>query len=798
MSGEPAPDSRTQDIARFGLADMVHTMADLRGRAERAPDFAAAAEAVVRGLHEGFTTDGVPVLRRVQLFTTRALRDLPLDLRPDSYDADLRCLLLEAGAGDVAAGRTRVIPLPSVEAAPMIAAMAAEFGLSAQDLVSGVDTTGSDGFGVFHVPVAAGSPHVPDQRFVAEHGIASVLGFGGVLPGGTSFCVVMFSAVTIPAETAAQFKAIAIGVRVGLLAHTDRTAAGASAELDALREHLAVLEETSRGQATALERAVDRLREEAELVDSLQAVGRRLTAQLDLDALVQDATDAATRATGAGFGAFFYNLVDDYGESYTLFTLSGVQRTAFERFPMPRNTKVFATTFNGVGTMRSPDIVTDDRYGQNPPYRGMPEGHLPVRSYLAVPVISPTSGEVLGGFFFGHPVPDQFTERHEQLAEGIAGYSAIALDNARLFARQRIMATELARSMLPVIPPTPGLRVISRYLPAATGTEVGGDWFDVISLPAGRTAFVIGDVAGRGVAAAAVMGQIRTAVRSYALLDLPPAEVLRNSAELAHATPNADFITCLYAVHDPADDSLAFASAGHLPAVYLAPDGTPTLIAETMGMPLGVGTTFTERQIDFPPGARLVLYTDGLVESRNGDLNDGIAALVAGLRELPADAEDALDALIDGLTGGAHEDDVALLHVHHEGAHRRLATLALSTDGTAAATARALVEHHLHEWGLSALADRAMTITSELVTNAIKHTGRPALFRLHADGTRLSIDVSDHGSTRPRTIPAALDDEQHRGLHIVECFASRWGTRPTTDGKVVWAEITIPHSTGTR
>ncbi len=149
-------------------------------------------------------------------------------------------------------------------------------------------------------------------------------------------------------------------------------------------------------------------------------------------ARVQMVTDTGVELTGAQFGAFFYNVKNEAGESYTLYTLSGVDRSAFARFPMPRNTAVFAPTFDGVGVVRSDDITRDPRYGRNAPYRGMPEGHLPVRSYLAVPVMA-GSGEVMGGLFFGHPETARFTERHERLMNGIAGQAAVAIDNARLY-----------------------------------------------------------------------------------------------------------------------------------------------------------------------------------------------------------------------------------------------------------------------------------------------------------------------------------------------------------------------------
>ncbi|WP_433781420.1 PP2C family protein-serine/threonine phosphatase [Actinomycetospora sp. CA-101289] len=414
-----------------------------------------------------------------------------------------------------------------------------------------------------------------------------------------------------------------------------------------------------------LRRAVGALRIEAAVIDALQGVGRRLTAHLDLDNLVQDATDAATTAVGAAFGAFFYNLVNQFGESYTLYTLSGVPREAFSRFPMPRNTQVFAPTFDGEGTLRSDDITVDRRFGHNAPYHGMPAGHLPVRSYLAVSVISPSNGEVLGGFFFGHPEPGRFTDRHEYLAEGIAGYSAIALDNARLYERERNFTRELSRSMLPDAPPVPGLDLVTRYLPASTGPKIGGDWFDVIPLDSGATAFVIGDVVGHGVPAATVMGQVRTAIRSYALLELAPSEVLRHVATLVDGFAEPTFVTCFYAVHT-AGEGLAYANAGHLPALLRRADGTIERLGEAVAQPLGVGREFPESTTTFPPGDDLLLYTDGLVESGSRDLTEGLDRLLEEFARLPRPlTSEACDGLVETLTGGTHDDDIALVYVHH-------------------------------------------------------------------------------------------------------------------------------------
>lgn len=182
-------------------------------------------------------------------------------------------------------------------------------------------------------------------------------------------------------------------------------------------------------------------REEAETL--LRTVAS-LSTELDLKRLVQTVTEAATTVTGAQFGAFFYNVVDADGESYTLYTIAGVPRERFSQFPMPRNTAIFSPTFTGQGIVRLDDVTKDPRYGQNPPYNGMPEGHLPVRSYLAVPVVS-RQGEVLGGLFFGHARPGVFTERCERLVAGIAAHAAVAIDNARLYAAERTARDDLKR-----------------------------------------------------------------------------------------------------------------------------------------------------------------------------------------------------------------------------------------------------------------------------------------------------------------------------------------------------------------
>ena len=200
---------------------------------------------------------------------------------------------------------------------------------------------------------------------------------------------------------------------------------------------------------TRQKRSEELIREQAHVLALLDTTGKTIASQLDLQNVLQTVTDTATQLTGAKFGAFFYNIISDQGEAFLLYTLSGAPREAFEKFGLPRNTAIFNPTFTGKGVVRSPDITKDPRYGKMAPHHGMPKGHLPVRSYLAVPVIS-RSGDVMGGLFFGHPDPDRFTERAEQLVVGVAAQATVAMDNARLYeaAQREIASRERAEAAL--------------------------------------------------------------------------------------------------------------------------------------------------------------------------------------------------------------------------------------------------------------------------------------------------------------------------------------------------------------
>jgi hypothetical protein len=628
------------------------------------------------------------------LFKTEEVANLPPDLQKQARQsaADVsdrsRFLTLLATEGDEPAWCDRrqsqahqLIPLLSteaVESAPMISALARELGVGVDAFVRGAseaEAVRAD-FDVLHVEQAAGSPHVPGQDFVREYAVRSVLGFGGLLPSGHVFAVVLFSRVHIPAETAWLFRTVALSVKLGLLPHMSapvfaghdaapkRPPISDMAQIRALEEMLELHERTAIEQAAALEARDEQLRREAEIVETLRQVGESLSAVLDVDAVVQLTTTAAVDVTGAQFGAFFYNVENEAGESYMLYTLAGAPREAFAGFPMPRNTPVFGPTFRADGIVRSDDITADPRYGKVGPYHGMPPGHLPVRSYLAVPVVSPTSLDVLGGLFFGHEAVGVFDERAERLGAGIAAQTAIALDNATLYRRERQTAVQLQQALLPGEPPQiPHLQVAHRYRPGTAGLNVGGDWYDVIELDETHAALVIGDVMGRGVRAAATMGQLRTSIRAFAAVNLPPAVIAERLNQIIVDLPDEQIATFLYAVYDAEARSLTYTSAGHLPPVLARADGSTHTLPADLGPPLGIPfAAFAEQTTPVAPGDAIALFTDGLVESRSRPVDEGIAAVQHILEQLDVTPEQACDKLLDALSDAADEDDIALLY----------------------------------------------------------------------------------------------------------------------------------------
>jgi anti-sigma regulatory factor (Ser/Thr protein kinase) len=369
---------------------------------------------------------------------------------------------------------------------------------------------------------------------------------------------------------------------------------------------------------------------------------------------------------------------------------------------------------------------------------------------------------------------------------------------------QREAAVTLQRSLLPQELEQPDdLRVAAIYHPGGIDAAVGGDWYDVITLGAGRTAVVIGDVMGRGVRAAAVMGQLRTAVRAYARLDLPPHEVLQLLDGLAADIDASQIATCVYAVYDPNEGTLTYASAGHLPIFIREPDTTIHRVSEPTGPPLGTGGWLhASGTVPFGPGASAVLCTDGLVERRDADIDEGLdaleRALAAGVDDTPQIVCDRLLRTL-GVTA-EHDDDVAILVLtcperHGEEADLfRGAALDLLGGIEAAPRARAFADGVLASWRFpEEIRELGVLAASELVANSLKHGRAPMGLRLRRTDRRLTVEVTDGDEHLPRRQRAAPADETGRGIAVVATIAAEWGARRLPEGgKAVWAEFALP------
>lgn len=393
---------------------------------------------------------------------------------------------------------------------------------------------------------------------------------------------------------------------------------------------------------------------------------------------------------------------------------------------------------------------------------------------------------------------------------GVLVYAADVTDHAEAAerlrtseGRHRETAVTLQRSLLPQELEQPDdLRIAATYQPGGTDAAVGGDWYDVITLGAGRTALVIGDVMGRGVRAAAVMGQLRTAVRAYARLDLPPHEVLQLLDGLAAEIDASQIATCAYAVHDPNEGLLVYSSAGHLPILVRDEDGTVRRAEDPIGPPLGTGGWLhTSGTIPLPPGSTAVLYTDGLVERRSEDIDEGVAALERALSGAKGAPQVVCDRLIRSLNVTAeHDDDVAVLVVQHPartGAAAELfhnASLDLLGGIEAAPRARAFATGVLASWRFPVeLCDLGVLAAGELVANSLQHGTPPMRLGLRRTDRRLIIEVTDGDDHLPRRRRADPADEAGRGITIVESIATSWGSRRTPGGgKAVWCEFALP------
>ncbi|WP_043492381.1 MULTISPECIES: SpoIIE family protein phosphatase [Streptomyces] len=427
-----------------------------------------------------------------------------------------------------------------------------------------------------------------------------------------------------------------------------------------------------------------------------------------------------------------------------------------------------------------------------------------MRSLMVVPICA--RGTILGvASFVRSRHPDPFEEDDLLLAEELVARAALCVDNARRYTREHTAALALQRNLMPHnLPGSPCLEVASRYLPTDVRHGVGGDWFDVIPLSGARVALVVGDVVGHGINAAAGMGRLRTAVHTLADMDLPPEELLAHLDDLiirlgeeraGDQDVSASLLgaTFLYAVYDPVTRRCTMARAGHPAPAIVAPDGEVTFPSLPAGPPLGLGSLpFESAELELPEGSLIALYTDGLIETCDQDIDVGLARLSNALAQPGLPLEDLCSTVIDALLTRPPSDDVALLLARtHSLSPGHVASWDLPTDPAVVASARSLAVRQLAEWGLDELMTTSELIVSELVTNAIRHGTGPIRLRLIRHDV-LICEVADASNTSPRLRHPRTTDEGGRGLFLVAQLTRRWGTRYTEGGKLIWAEQDLP------
>ena len=388
----------------------------------------------------------------------------------------------------------------------------------------------------------------------------------------------------------------------------------------------------------------------------------------------------------------------------------------------------------------------------------------------------------------------RYEQRDLTFAEDLARRAALAIDNARLYRHEQDVAQALQRSLLPEsLPELPGLEFAARYVSGTAGVEVGGDWYDVIPLGDGRVALVIGDVAGRGIPAASAMGQLRIALRAYALEDPSPANVVARVNKLAGTLPNGDMATLIYLVFDPNTGTAELVRAGHPPALVRRADGSTEYASASPGQPIGVlpRPRYETGSASLAAGSALLLYTDGLVERRGEPLDEGLTRLSHAFSTGPPGAEELCDHLIEALLSDQERpDDVAMLLLGVSGSPERVA-LTLPAEKASVPAARHAVVRLLDRAGAGPTDRQAVAVAlSEATANVVEHAygPRPAAFELNADlkGGVVRISVRDFGRwRRPR------GEHRGRGTALMEACMDVVERKVTAEGTVVKMERTL-------
>lgn len=416
------------------------------------------------------------------------------------------------------------------------------------------------------------------------------------------------------------------------------------------------------------------------------------------------------------------------------------------------------------------------------------------QAWAFLPMIA--GGQVIGSWCLSYSGPHRFTVSERALLLTLSGLLAQAVARSELLAAELSVSRTLQRSMLPrSIPEVPGCEIAVRYQAAMAGLEVGGDFYDVIPLPKGGTGIVIGDAQGHSAAAAALMGQVRGALRAYAAEGHDPATIVARANRFLYTAGADSFVTCTYAALDALHDGVSIVRAGHPHPLLVTPDGAAGPLEVPGGLPLGIDpqAAYPVTWVPLTTGCRVVLYTDGLVEHRVGDPGEGERHLV---ERVLAAADRPLEEFADAVVGGeqGREDDVAVLVLERVAASgdsglRQETFSAAATDATAVRRIRREVASTCRDWGWAARTEEVELLVSELVTNAVLHVGGMVTVTLTATSDRLTVSVSDTSVQSPSLRAEDVWRTSGRGLAIVSAIADEWGVDPSGPGKSVWFSL---------
>ncbi|CCK28752.1 magnesium or manganese-dependent protein phosphatase [Streptomyces davaonensis JCM 4913] len=481
-----------------------------------------------------------------------------------------------------------------------------------------------------------------------------------------------------------------------------------------------------------------------------------------------------------------------------------------------------------VRTGRAVYLSTPEQYRSRYPVTWPLAAHFGRRSWAFLPLT--VAGRTMGAWMAAFTYPVAFTPDERSVLTTVARMLAQALSRAGAAETQRELTDGLQRSMLPMLGPQeiPGMSVAARYVPTGGGLQVGGDWYDMIPLPGGRFALVIGDVQGHDVRAAGLMGQLRIALRAYASEGHRPDAVLSRASRFLHGMTDDDdpelldlrFATCLYVEVDPASATLDVARAGHPdPAIRMA-DGTVLTRPTAGGLPLGIDpdADYPTTRLTLEPGETMLLCTDGLIETGGHDLETGWKRIRSILEDHQGDLEALSDALVQAVHGPSshhttgpladrREDDIAVLLLCREGegcgcgetvtavrptVRRAMLTVA-QDEPERIAVARHQLRELLHDWISADQVDSAVLLLSETLTNVLVHTDADALLLAEVHGEagrrRMRVEVTDTSDDLPHKRRPGELASSGRGLMLIELLADTWGVDPRGEGKSIWFEL---------